>query len=195
MNFLYDIIKSGRGKMFEVQNNEQIVSIYNEYMTSDFPEDELKPLAQILSMVNEGTCTFYALRQNEEVLSYFSVCQKGQGLLVDYLAVNKKYRGQGIGTRTLDFLKSISDNKYIIIECEDEEKAEDESNKITRLRRIAFYERAGFKRSGVSSNLFGVDYIILTHPNNISKHKVKELYSAVYLKMLGQSMYDKFMKI
>ena len=65
--------------MFEVQNNEQIVSIYNEYMTSDFPEDELKPLAQILSMVNEGTCTFYALRQNEEVLSYFSVCQKRTG--------------------------------------------------------------------------------------------------------------------
>lgn len=195
MNFLYDIIKNGRDKMFDVQNTEQIIKIYNKYMVLDFPKDELKPLAHILAMVEDGTCTFYALRRNEEVLSYFSVCVNGQGLLVDYLAVNEKYRGQGIGAKTIGFLKSVSHNKYIIIECEDEEKAEDESDKITRLRRIAFYERAGFKRSGVSSNLFGVDYIILTYPDDISENKVKELYSSVYLRMLGQSMYDKFMKI
>lgn len=195
MNFLYDIIINGRGKMFEVQNSQQIIKIYNEYMVLDFPKNELKPLAHILHMVEDGTCTFYVLRQNKEVLSYFSVCQNGQGLLVDYLAVNEKYRGQGIGTKTIDFLKSISDNKYIIIECEDEEKAKDEKDKNTRLRRIAFYERAGFKKSGISSNLFGVDYIILTYPDNISKDKVKELYSLIYLRMLGQSMYDRFMKI
>lgn len=181
--------------MFEVQNTQQIISIFNEYMVFDFPPDELKPLAHILSMVEDGTCTFYALRHNEEVLSYFSVCVNGQGLLVDYLAVNKKYRGQGIGTKTLEFLKSVANDKYIIIECENEEKAEDEVDRNTRLRRITFYERAAFKKSGVSSNLFGVDYIILTYPTDISKEKVKELYGNVYLRMLGKSMFDKFMKI
>lgn len=181
--------------MFEVQNTQQIISIYNEYMVLDFPQDELKPLAHILSMVEDGTCTFYALRKDKEVLSYFSLCVNGQGVLVDYLAVNEKYRGQGIGTKTLEFLKSLALNKYIIIECEDEEKAVDEADKKTRLRRVAFYERAAFKKSGVSSNLFGVDYIILTYPTDISKEKVKELYSTVYLRMLGKSMYDKFMKI
>ncbi len=181
--------------MFEVQNKEQIVYIYNTYMVLDFPKDELKPLAHILSMVEDGTCTFYALRKDKEVLSYFSVCVNGQGTLVDYLAVNKKYREQGIGTATLEFLKSIAENKYIIIECEDSQKAEDENDKNIRLRRIAFYEKAGFKKSGISSNLFGVDYVILTFPADISKDKVKELYSTVYLRMLGKSMYDKFMKI
>ena len=195
MNFLYDIIKNGRGKMFEVQNTQQIISIFNEYMVFDFPQDELKPLAHILSMVEDGTCTFYALRQNKEVLSYFSVCVNGEGLLVDYLAVNEKYRGQGIGTKALEFLKSVANNKYIIVECEDEEKSKDETDRKTRLKRIAFYERSGFKRSGVSSNLFGVDYIILTYPTELSKEKVKELSSTVYLRMLGKSMYDKFMKI
>ena len=195
MNFLYDIIKNGRGKMFEVQNTQQIISIFNEYMVFDFPQDELKPLAHILSMVEDGTCTFYALRQNKEVLSYFSVCVNGEGLLVDYLAVNEKYRGQGIGTKALEFLKSAANNKYIIVECEDEEKSKDETDRKTTLKRIAFYERSGFKISGVSSNLFGVDYIILTYPTELSKEKVKELYSTVYLRMLGKSMYDKFMKI
>ncbi len=195
MIFICDIIKNGRGKMFEVQNKEQIVYIYNTYMVLDFPKDELKPLAHILSMIEDGTCTFYALRKDKEVLSYFSVCANGQGVLVDYLAVNKKYRRQGIGTKTLEFLKSISENKYIIVECEDVQKAKDESDKKTRLRRIAFYEKAGFKKSGISSNLFGVDYIILTFPTDISKDKTKELYSTVYLRMLGKSMYDKFMKI
>ena len=181
--------------MFEIQNNEQIASIYDEYMTVDFPKDELKPLAHILSMVEDGTCTFYALRKDKEVLSYFSVCTNGDGILVDYLAVNKKYRGQGIGTKTLNFLKSIANRKYIIIECEDEEKASDSDDRRTRLRRITFYERAGFKRSGVSSNLFGVDYIILSYPDDLSNDRIKELYSLIYLRMLGQSMFDRFMKI
>ena len=181
--------------MFEIQNVQQITSIYNEYMTLDFPRDELKPLSHILSMVEDGTCTFYALRRDKEVLSYFSVCVNGNGLLVDYLAVNEKYRGQGIGTKTLEFLKGVAQNRYIIIECENEEKATDSEDKKIRLRRIAFYERAGFKRSGVSSTLFGVDYIILTCPADLSRDKVKELYSAIYLRMLGQSVFDKFMKI
>ena len=181
--------------MFEVQNTQQIISIFNEYMVLDFPKDELKPLSHILSMVEDGTCTFYALREDKEVLSYFSVCQNGNGLLVDYLAVNEKYRGQGIGSKTLDFLKSISKNKYIIIECENEDKATDAADKATRLRRIAFYERAGFKRSGIASNLFGVDYIILTYPEGLNSEEVKELYSLIYLRMLGESMFNKFMKI
>ena len=126
--------------MFQVQNNQQITAIYNEYMVFDFPGDELKPLAHILSMVEDGICTFYALRQCDKVLSYFSVCQNGQGLLVDYLAVNPKLRGQGIGSQTLDFLKSIAKDKYIIIECEDVEVAKAEAEKIQRQRRINFYQ-------------------------------------------------------
>lgn len=181
--------------MFELQNTQQIISIYNKYMVLDFPRDELKPLSHILSMVEDGTCTFYALREDKEVLSYFSVCRNGNGILVDYLAVNEKYRGQGIGSQTLDFLKSISENKYIIIECENENKAADDTDKQTRLRRISFYEKAGFKRSGISSNLFGVDYIILTYPDGLTGEQIKELYSLIYLRMLGKSMFQKFMKI
>ena len=181
--------------MFQVQNNQQITAIYNEYMVFDFPGDELKPLAHILSMVEVGTCTFYALRQCDKVLSYFSVCQNGQGLLVDYLAVNPKLRGQGIGSQTLDFLKSIAKDKYIIIECEDVEVAKAEAEKIQRQRRINFYTRAGFTLTGVNSNLFGVDYTILTYPTSITPRRVKELYSAVYLRMLGESMFNRFMKI
>ncbi len=181
--------------MFEIQNTQQIVTIYNEYMTLDFPKDELKPLSHILSMVEDGTCTFYALRADKEVLSYFSVCGNGNGILVDYLAVNKKYRGQGIGTKTLDFLKETAQNQYIIIECEQPEKATDNADKVQRQRRIDFYRRSGFELTEVNSKLFGVDYTILTYPTDLSKERVKELYSLIYLRMLGQSMFDKFMKI
>lgn len=194
MFLCYGIIKNGRGKMFEIQNFEQISFIYNNYMVFDFPSDELKPLSHILGMVEDGCCTFYALKEDKEVLSYFSICENGEGVLVDYLAVNPKFRGRGIGTKTLEFLKSIVFNKYIIIECEEAEKAKDNLDKETRHRRIAFYERAGFKLSGVSANLFGVDYIVLSYPE-APDFKVKELYKAIYLRMLGQSMFDRFMKI
>ena len=181
--------------MFEIQNTQQITEIYNKYMVLDFPKDELKPLSHILSMVEDDTCTFYAFKKDNEVLSYFSVCKNGGGLLVDYLAVNERYRGQGIGSKTLEFLKSIAQNKYIIIECEAEDKATNQKERETRLRRIALYERAGFIKSGISSNLFGVDYIILTYPAGLSRGQIKELYSIIYLRMLGKSMFDKFMRI
>ncbi|MBQ1187282.1 MAG: GNAT family N-acetyltransferase [Clostridia bacterium] len=181
--------------MFEIQNLQQITEIYNNYMFFDFPKDELKPLAHILSMVEDGTCTFYALKNDKEVLSYFSLCQNGDGVLVDYLAVNQKFRGQGIGSKTLEFLKSIAKNKYIIIECEDIAKAQTVQEKEIRTRRINFYQKAGFSLAGVNANLFGVEYTILTYPTNITKSKTKELYSTIYLRMLGKSMYDKFMKI
>ena len=119
--------------MYQIQNAQQITQIYNEYMVFDFPGDELKPLAHILAMVEDGTCTFYALKEDGRVLSYFSICQNGSGMLVDYLAVNPELRGQGIGSRMLDFIKTLAGDKYVIIECEDLNSAKTSQDYLSNL--------------------------------------------------------------
>ena len=173
-------------------DKKQIEYIYNTFMVNDFPPDELKPLPHLLRMVEEGLCTYYALFEGEEVLSYFGLCVKDGYALVDYLAVNPKKRGQGIGSETLRCLKQVAGENTIIIECEDIEKAGSGSEETVRRRRITFYERAGFRLRGVKTNLFGVDYVLLTFPANADD--VRSGYETVYRAMLGDTLYNKYMK-
>ncbi len=179
--------------MFTVLNNEQIEFIYNKYMSVDFPPDELKPLPHLLRMVDEGLCTYYALFEGGEVLSYFGLCVKDGYALVDYLAVNPEKRGQGIGTKTLELLKKAAGENILLIECEDILAASDPSEREIRKRRINFYERSGFKLCGVKARLFGVDYVLLTFPENTPDPKLG--YSTVYRAMLGEEMYNKNMEL
>ncbi len=178
--------------MFTVLNNEQIEFIYNKYMSVDFPPDELKPLPHILKMVDEGLCTYYALFEGGEVLSYFGICLKDGYALVDYLAVNPEKRGQGIGTKTLEFLKEAAGENILLIECEDISAASDRSELEIRKRRISFYIRSGFFLTEVKATLFGVEYVLLTYPEC---SRAKEGYSTVYRAMLGEEMYNKNMKL
>lgn len=172
-------------------NKEQIEYVYNTFMVYDFPPDELKPLPHLLRMVDEGLCTYYALIDGEEVLSYFGLCVKEGFALVDYLAVNPKYRGKGIGTKTLEYLKERAGENSIIIECENPAAADTEKERNTRKRRIAFYTRSGFVRTDVKARLFGVNYVLLCHP--ATESHTKRGYETVYRAMLGDDLYNRNM--
>ena len=167
----------------------QVEYIYNKYMTVDFPEDELKPLSHMKRMMDEGICSAYALYDGEDMQSYFFLCEFDGYVLVDYLAVNPQKRGEGIGTKTLDLLRDIAKDKVILVECEDVCFSPNDNEKTTRERRIAFYERAGFRLSGVKTKLFGVRYVILTYPENApdAENGLKN----VYCQMLGKELFDK----
>ena len=180
--------------MLTLLNEKQIEYIYNTYMVVDFPPDELKPLAHLLRMVEEGLCTYYALFRGGEVLSYFGLCVKDGFALVDYLAVNPEKRGQGIGSETLELLKEAAGDNTILIECEDISATQDEAEKTIRTRRINFYKRSDFILTGVKANLFGVDYVLLTYPEK-SDSVTRLGYETVYRAMLGDETYNKFMKL
>lgn len=180
--------------MFEKLDVSQVEYIYNKYMTVDFPPDELKPLSHILKMMDDGICAAYALFSENDMQSYFFLCEKDNYVLVDYLAVNLEKRGQGIGTKTLRALKEIAKDKLILVECEDILFSVDDTEAEIRKRRIAFYERAGFSLSGVKTKLFGVRYVILTFPE-ADLSDVEKSIGAVYFQMLGKEMFDKNFQI
>ena len=180
--------------MLTLLKKHQIEYIYKTYMVVDFPPDELKPLAHLLRMVEEGLCTYYALFDGSEVLSYFGLCVKDGFALVDYLAVNPEKRGQGIGSETLKLLKEAAGDNTILIECEDIAATEDEAEKNIRTRRINFYLSSGFTKTTAKANLFGVDYVLLTYPEK-SEAETKLGYETVYRAMLGDETYNKYMKL
>lgn len=179
--------------MFLELDKTKVEYIYNEYMTVDFPPDELKPLSHMYKMMDEGVCRAFAFFEGDEMLSYFFLCEQDGFSLVDYLAVNPQKRGQGIGTKTLNKLKEVAADKVILVECEDVDFSPSADEKKTRERRIAFYERAGFKLSDIRSKLFGVRYVILTFPADASD--AENGFCKVYKKMLGEEMFNNHFEI
>lgn len=172
---------------------DEIRYVYNTYMVVDFPKDELKPLKAIEQMVADGICSCFAMYDKGIVTAYAFLCEYNRYVLVDYLAVNSDMRGQGIGSRLLELLKEKLGGKTILVECEDIEFAENSSEAETRKRRISFYTESGFSVSYVKTVLFGVNYVILTYPQNCET--TAEGISIVYRKMLGEENFYKHLKI
>jgi len=127
---------------------------YGQYLCKDFPENEIKPLKDILKLVRDGNYDIFVYG-DEKVMGYATVWKK-QGLrtcLLDYLGVPEALRNQGIGQKILrDTGERITGQKdtgiqvYLILESEALVPGGDEAENHIRRRRIAFYERNGFKK-------------------------------------------------
>ncbi len=180
--------------MLKRLSTAEIGEIYNKYMTVDFPADELKPLASILRMVEDGLCTGYADFLDGIMQCYVFLCEYEGFVLVDYLAVNPDIRGKGIGSRLLAELKRMLAGRVILIECENIDKSASPEEAEIRRRRIAFYETSGFKFSGVKTLLFGVDFVILTYPE-CDYTATAEGLGSVYRQILREELYKKHFSI
>lgn len=153
---------------------ETLTEIYHQYMKTDFPVDELKPLEHILNAMEIGLCCAYGIyEQNaepEELRGYaiFIVpggCRYG---LLDYLAVLKEYRSMGIGHVFFELVGDVLATRYpalegFFIESENIEFAADEGERRTREKRISFYRQNGCVMTTLGSRLFGVEYSILVY--------------------------------
>lgn len=142
--------------------------VYENYMTRDFPQEELKPLKRILYTMEKGFCRSFALYQGAALFAY-AVCiipEKTKHLLLDYYAVVEGERGKGTGRfffgRLQEYLEENFPRKQgMFIECESVESAVSEEAKRTRNRRIEFYKSCGCAVTGMEAELFGVHYRVL----------------------------------
>ncbi len=174
-------------------SEKEIIQIYNKHMKSDFPENELKPLNHILSLIQQNAYVCKGFFSNDKLKSYtfFAGDKNSQSCsLLDFFAVNSECRGFGIGS---DVIKQLKENKEfskdgIIAEIEDPEHSESEEEKIVRKRRAAFYEKNGFIKTGITSVCFGVHFLIIYLPkekqpnDDIISEKLNTVYKTVFPK-------------
>lgn len=86
-------------------NNEDIEIIYNEHMIKDFPYGELKPLDVIQKLNKRKNYICIGLYNNNELLAYALLASSKSYLLIDYYAVCKEHRDEGIGSEFLSILQ------------------------------------------------------------------------------------------
>jgi GNAT superfamily N-acetyltransferase len=162
-----------------------IITVYNEHMVNDFPDNELKPLWAVKRLAKNGLYHAYGLFEDATLRGYafFASANNDQAqqqtLLLDYFATLAGGRSRGYGTKFLRLLKNQLHEDFpncrgIIAEVERVSKAANESEKKMRERRIAFYKRSGFRRTRIKSQLFGVDFALLFQPYQPNKTETEK---------------------
>ncbi len=107
-------------------------------------------------------------------------------VLLDYLAVAPKHRGQGVGSEILQLLKTRYAGKRILLEIEDPD--EECKNKSDRLRRKDFYLRNGLSVQDYKVWLFGIKMLILAMDRPVSFDEYHEIFDTVFSPKIGEKV-------
>lgn len=176
----------------------QVIFVYNTYMKEDFPPEELKPLKAILDITERGLYDCLGLYHDDEFLAYaYFIKDSVQGLyFLDYLAVDKKHRSEGLGSILLGKLKDYYGNgAALLLECESEQSAPDEEQRNIRRRRIAFYKRNHCRMSTTICNTFGVEYNILYLPWVEERRDTYKDLLRLYRMIFSPTMMERYVRV
>ena len=131
-----------------------------EQMQKDFPPQELKPLARLEALYQEGNYHPLVYMKNDAIGAYACLYTGAKPMLLDYYAVSGDLRGQGLGSQVLECILQRVATEGLIAEVEDPLFAQDEETRHQRMRRKQFYERLGFVDTKARVRIFGVPYCV-----------------------------------
>ena len=129
-----------------------------------FPSEERPPLSMLLEMSNSK---MYAVEDNDEFIGLVSIVIYSDLVYVFFLAVKKRYRHKGYGSKILKDINDKYVDKRIFLLAEDPDIPSD--NQEERNNRIKFYNHNGMKATGNKINEYGVNYIFLSNGKDVSK--------------------------
>ena len=127
--------------------------LYRLYLSA-FPREERKPFSIIRRMYREGNTDVWCVCRRGKMLG-MATTVNGEGLiLLDYLAMDSRVRGQGIGSQVLAMLQEMYGHCGLFVEIESTRQSG--ADQPQRLRRKEFYRRGGMESLGVYAVVFGV---------------------------------------
>lgn len=134
------------------------LKVYGLYQSA-FPASEKKPFSMIRTMCKKGKSDVWYCVEDGKFAGLVITINGPDEILLDYLAVAKKRRGQGIGSKMLKAMREQYAGKGVFLEIEIvDETAE---NFEERKRRKQFYLSNGMTPMNVFVELFGVDMELL----------------------------------
>ena len=142
------------------------------------------PMIDVQTLLGENRYAAFGAYDGGALAAYAFLCWDEHGTaLLDYLAVMEDYRCHGVGSLMMNYLLSGSTAlpwKCLILEVDDPDFAGDGAELTIRLRRNAFYHRAGLRESRVRVQLFGARYRIFTDAHGLSDEALLARVRAMY---------------
>ncbi len=155
-------------------------AIRSLYRTA-FPLCERKPFFLIRHIHRKGTADVWVIRENDTFAGFAVTLNAGNMVLLDYYAIVPEFRCSGIGTWALSQLTEHYRARRFFLEVES--VYEPAQNLEERIRRKAFYLRAGLKPMHIMVDVFGTNMELLGFECSISY----EEYLSVYRENFGIS--------
>jgi len=174
------------------------INIYNE----SFPSNEKQPISIIKKRITEASSNLFVGILNDKVVCMALLWNfiDLEFVLLDYMAVDKEYRNNKLGTRLFKFLTNTINNynKFMVIEVENYLFG---NNKVFRKKRINFYLRNGaYVLNEIPYILPSLDdtipteMILMISPkyekDMIGYEKIEKLIKRIYIDLYGKTEND-----
>ncbi len=171
-------------QVFRLLDKREVRSLYTAYMREDFPPDELKPLAVLLSLMERGIYEPYALFEDGQVVAYAFYWKTEEDrpyVMLDYFAVVPRERNKGRGSALLREMleRFCQGGKGVFGEVEVPDTG-DEAVDDLRRRRIGFYKRSGMRVLDFKTKCFGVPFHVIAYGPEIPDGELMEIDRAIY---------------
>ena len=176
----------------------QIKRLYQTRLKKDFVRNELRPLSWIRRSWDNDAYDCYGLFDGDELLGYAFFVRLGKNYLFDYFAIAEEHRDEGLGSLFLRELAAcLKDADCVVGEVEDPEQAADEDIRAQRERRLRFYLRSGYRKTELTSIVFGADYRILEVPTGTphTADQLRTVYTELYKSILPERFFRTQFKV
>ena len=171
------------------KSKNRIKSLY----IKSFPKEERYPF-WVLSLCARGKNTeFYAIYENKELIGMEYILKYENTVYLFYLAINKRYRGRGYGSKILKDLIKRYEGKIVILCIERPDK--DCEN--IKSKRKEFYIKNDFYSTNKIIEYNGVEFEVLCTNNDfiVKEEHLENLYKQMTAYILGGSLIDKIFNI
>lgn len=172
----------------------QLEKVYETDLRASFPPAELKPLASMQKMWQEGWYRPWCLFDGEEIIGecFLWLGRPGWALL-DYLCVSPRRRNGGTGAALIRLMLEKEHGTVIFGESELPAAAPDPA---MAERRLGFYARTGARTAGYDTEMFGVAYKTLYWaPSPIDDETLMDQHRFVYRNTFTPERYQRYVRI
>ena len=151
--------------------------LYRLYLAA-FPAAERKPFGMIVKMYRSGTTDIWCLERGGKFTGLAITINSPDLILLDYFAIERTCRGEGIGSAALQKLQHFYGDRGLFVEIES--TYENAPNQTQREKRKRFYLSAGLEELHVMAKLFGVNMELLGSRCQLDYARYKAFYRDNY---------------
>lgn len=153
------------------------LGLYRLYMEA-FPRAERKPFSMIVRMYRRKKTDIWCVEADGRFSGLGITINGKDAILLDYFAIVKERRGEGVGTAALKALMEHYAGKGFFLEIES--TREQVPEQALRRRRKRFYLSAGLQELHTTAKLFGVEMELLGKSCQMDFDRYKAFYRDNY---------------
>lgn len=159
-------------KYKEIIKDQKDFNEITEIFEEAFPESEKMPVDILLLEAQNDNTEFLSIYDEDKLIGISYVRTRNDLCFVLYLAVNNKYRGNGYGSKILEFIQEKYNDKRIVLNIEELDNTKD--NYEQRVKRKNFYIKNGFKDLEYKVDDGKTVYEVLSYNGFVSKEEYSE---------------------